>query len=241
LGRHGVFPYTGRERGKMVDFYEVTERLKDILSTEKIGKGGRVYDKDVAAALGISQAAFATMKKRGSIPCQKIMEFCVRKKISINWLFFDQPAEMLIEETDKFFRMRYFPDLRASAGGGAEVFDENYKTIDVDRILIKNITGEDSPDEIEAIHVDGESMEPTLSDGAIVFVDRRQADLAKDGIFVASTPSGLFVKRIRRRADGMIELISDNPLYTPEILAPDEVNIVGRVVGSMERRVGGPS
>jgi SOS-response transcriptional repressor LexA len=217
----------------MVDFSEIIERMKDIISTKKIG--GKVYDKDVAAELGIGQATFATMKKRGSIPYREIMEFCARKKISINWLFFDQPAEMLIEETDKFFRVRYFTDIRASAGGGAEVFDENYEYIDVDRRILENMLGGVPSGEIEAIHVEGESMEPPLPDGSIVFIDRRQTDSSRDGIFVASTANGLFIKRIRRRADGMVELISDNPLYTPEVLPPEQVEIVGRVVGNIER------
>jgi SOS-response transcriptional repressor LexA len=217
----------------MVDFPEIIERMKDIISTKKIGD--KVYDKDVAAELGIAQATFATMKKRGSIPYREIMEFCARRKISINWLFFDQPAEMLIEETDKFFRVRYFADIRASAGGGAEVFDENYEYIDVDRRILENMLGGIPSGEIEAIHVEGESMEPTLPDGSIVFIDRRQTDSTRDGIFVASTANGLFIKRIRRRADGMVELISDNPLYAPEVLSPDQVEIVGRVVGNIER------
>jgi len=217
----------------MIDFYEIIERIKDIVSTKKIG--GKVYDKDVAMELGIAQATFATMKKRGSIPYREIMEFCARRKISINWLFFDQPAEMLIEETNKFFRVRYFAELRASAGGGAEVFDENYEYIDVDRTILENMLGSIPSGEIEAIHVEGESMEPTLSDGSIVFIDRQQTDPAKDGIFVASTANGLFIKRIRRRVDGMVELISDNPLYTPEVLLPEQVEIVGRVVGNIEK------
>jgi len=217
----------------MIDFSEVIERMKDIISTKKIGD--KVYDKDVAAELGIAQATFATMKKRGSIPYREIMEFCARRKISINWLFFDQPAEMLIEETDKFFRVRYFADIRASAGGGAEVFDEEYEYIDVDRRILENMLGAIPSGEIEAIHVEGESMEPTLPDGSIVFIDRKQTDSSRDGIFVASTANGLFIKRIRRRADGMVEMISDNPLYTPEVLPPEQVEIVGRVVGNIER------
>jgi phage repressor protein C with HTH and peptisase S24 domain len=32
----------------------------------------------------------------------------------------------------------------------------------------------------------------------------------------------------------MIELISDNKAYSPEVLAPDEVSIVGKVVGNIE-------
>jgi SOS-response transcriptional repressor LexA len=32
----------------------------------------------------------------------------------------------------------------------------------------------------------------------------------------------------------MIELISDNTAYSPEVLASDEVTIVGKVVGNIE-------
>ncbi len=215
----------------MVDFIEVIDKIKDIISTKKIG--GRVYDKDVANELGIPQATFATMKKRRAIPYKEIMEFAARKKISINWLFFDQSAEMLLEETNKFFNVRYFANIRASAGGGAEVFDENYETITLDETVMRNMVGFGNTN-LEAIHVDGESMEPTLKDGSIVFLDRTQTDIGRDGIFVAATTAGLFIKRIRQRADGMVELISDNNAYSPELLSPDEVSIVGKVVGNIE-------
>lgn len=215
----------------MVEFGEIIEKLKDVISSKKIG--GKVFDKDVAMELGIAQTSFATMKKRNSIPYKELIEFCASKRLSINWLFFDQPVEMLIEETNKFFYVRYFSDLRASAGGGAEVFDENYEMMSIDERILKNMTG-DSNSKLEAIHVEGESMEPTLYDGSIVFVDREQTNIAKDGIFIASTNAGLFIKRVRQRADGMIELISDNKTYSPEVLAADEIRIVGRVVGNIE-------
>jgi len=215
----------------MVEFGEIIEKLKDVISTKKIG--GKVFDKDVAMELGIPQTSFATMKKRNSIPYQELMQFCASKKLSINWLFFDQPVEMLIDETNKFFQVRYFADLRASAGGGANVFDESYELMTIDERIVRNMTGS-SDRKLEAIHVDGESMEPTLYDGSIVFIDREQTDINKDGIFIASTNAGLFIKRIRQRADGMVELISDNKTYSPEVLAPDEVRIVGKVVGNIE-------
>jgi len=210
---------------------EIIEKLKDVLSESKIGT--KVFDKDVATALNIPQATFATMKKRNSIPYEEILEFCALKKISVNWLFFDQAVDMLKAETDKFFQVRYFADIRASAGGGAYGFDENFETITLDEKIMHNMVGLGNT-ELEAIHVDGESMEPTLQDGSIVFLDRSQTNINKDGIFIASTTAGLFIKRIRQRADGMVELISDNKAYSPEVLAPDEVSIVGKVVGNIE-------
>lgn len=222
----------------MNNFNEIIEKIKDIVSTES--PNGKVFDKDVAAELGISQATFATMKKRGAVPYKELMEFCARRKISINWMFFDQSAGMLVEETEKFFKIKYFSSVRASAGGGAVGFGEEYETVAIDKLLVKsfykNISNEELMQKnLEAINVDGESMEPTLKNGSIVFVDRDQNEISKDGIFVVSTPGGLFIKRLNRKVDGTIELISDNQLYSPEVMSYQEVTVIGKVVGEVER------
>ena len=221
----------------MNKFVDIIEKVKDIISNEV--DGGKVFDKDVAKELGISQATFATMKKRGAIPYKELMEFCARRKISINWLFFDQSAGMLVEETDKYFHVKYFSNVRASAGGGAEGFGEDFEEIVIDNKLMKTIFKNQDLEElknkeIDAIRVDGDSMEPTLKNGSIVFVDRSKREITKEGIFIVSTPGGLFIKRLNRKVDGSIELISDNRMYSPEVLAPSEVNIVGKVVGEIE-------
>ncbi len=216
----------------MLIFGEIIEKLKDVIS-EHTTIGKKVFDKDVATALNIPQATFATMKQRDSIPYKEILEFCALKKISVNWLFFDQAVDMLKAETEKFFQVRYFADIRASAGGGAEIFDEQYENITLDEKIMHNMVGMGNT-ELEAIHVDGESMEPTLQDGSIVFIDRTQTNINKNGIFIASTTGGLFIKRIQQKADGMIELISDNSIYPPQAVHPDEITIVGKVVGNIE-------
>ena len=215
----------------MLILSDVIERLKIVISENMLGK--KIFDKDVADALSISSSSFATMKKRNSIPYEEILEFCAIKKISVNWLFFDQAVDMLKAETEKFFQVRYFSELRASAGGGADVFDENFETISIDEKIMHNMVGMGNT-ELEAIHVDGESMEPTLQDGSIVFLDRTQTDISKNGIFIAATTGGLFIKRIQQRADGMIELISDNSMYPAQDISPTEVTIVGKVVGNIE-------
>ena len=171
----------------MLILSEIIEKLKDVLSESSIGK--KVFDKDVATALNIPQATFATMKKRNSIPYEEILEFCAIKKISVNWLFFDQAVDMLKAETEKFFQVRYFADIRASAGGGAYGFDEDFETISIDEKIMHNMVGVGNT-ELEAIHVDGESMEPTLQDGSIVFLDRSQTNINKDGIHANIVGSG---------------------------------------------------
>ena len=101
----------------MPDILTVLHKVKDILSQE-VGDR-KVFDKDVAEALGINQLTLATMKNRAKIPYKEILEFCAKRKISINWLLFDQVVESLQAETDKFAKVSYFRDIYASAGGGA--------------------------------------------------------------------------------------------------------------------------
>jgi len=85
---------------------EIIEKLKDVLSESKVGT--KVFDKDVATALNIPQATFATMKKRNSIPYEEILEFCALKKISVNWLFFDQAVEQRQISFFKYVILRIF-------------------------------------------------------------------------------------------------------------------------------------
>jgi len=215
----------------MLKLSEIIEKLKDIISQDSISK--KVFDKDVATALNIPQSTFATMKKRNSIPYQEILEFCAMKKISLNWLFFDQAVDMLKEETDKFFQVRYFANVRASAGGGAEVLSEDYEMIMVDERLIDSMVTH-STKKLDAIEVFGESMEPTIKENSIVFIDREDVDISKDGIYIVSSSQGLYIKRVEQKDNGVVELISDNIDYSTQVFHKDELNIIGKVVGNIE-------
>jgi hypothetical protein len=98
----------------MLTVSEIVEKLKDVISAD--GKIGKVFDKDVANELELSQANFATMKNRGKTPFQNILDFCAKKRISINWLLYNQNPNSLLDSTDKYW-IKYYPDIRVSAGG----------------------------------------------------------------------------------------------------------------------------
>jgi len=54
----------------MNDFASIVEEIKSIVSPDFSPK--KVFDKDVAEILGISQMNFATMKKRNKIPFNEL-------------------------------------------------------------------------------------------------------------------------------------------------------------------------
>ena len=70
----------------MRNFNAILKELKFYLSDTTKEK---VFDKDVADALGISQMNFATLKRRASIPYENIIKFCYREDICCSEVFFD--------------------------------------------------------------------------------------------------------------------------------------------------------
>lgn len=212
----------------MNKFTEIVEEIKSIVSSDFSGK--KIFDKDVADVLGITQMNFATMKKRDKIPFAELLDFCATKSISINWLLYGQSPESLIEATNKFFMVKYFSDVAASAGGGGEIDHEEAQELEIPEQFVMMLGGERELRHIEAINVSGDSMEPTFSYNDIVFINRDKTDLQRGGIFTIRTEAGLFIKRVQKRIDGKVDIISDNKVYTTQTLDPREIEVIGRVV-----------
>ncbi|MEA1893135.1 MAG: LexA family transcriptional regulator [Campylobacterota bacterium] len=213
----------------MRNFLEIIEEIKSIASTEFNSE--KIFDKDVADILGISRMNFATMKKRNKVPFGELMDFCAVRSISINWMLYGQSPESLVEATNKFYMVKYFSDVNASAGGGgADEQCEEIEEIELPEQFVSMLGGEKELGNIEAINVSGDSMEPTFSYNDIVFINRTKTDLGRGGVFTIRTEAGLFIKRAQKRIDGKIDIISDNEVYSTQTLDPCDIEVIGRVV-----------
>ncbi|MBN2815907.1 MAG: LexA family transcriptional regulator [Campylobacterales bacterium] len=212
----------------MNSFANIVEEIKNIISADYSPR--KVFDKDVAEVLGISQMNFATMKKRDKIPFNELLDFCAKKAISINWMLYGQSPESLVEATNKFYMIKYFGDVNASAGGGTDEQYEEIEEIEIPEHFVFMLGGERELKNIEAINVSGDSMEPTFSYNDIVFINRSKTDINRGGIFTIRTQSGLFIKRIQKRVDGKIDVLSDNSVYPTLTLDPQEIEVIGRVI-----------
>jgi hypothetical protein len=213
----------------MKAFLDIVEGIKDIVSEEFPGK--KIFDKDVADLLGVSQMNFATMKRRNKVPLLELLDFCAKRSIAINWLLYGQSPESLIEPTNRFYAVRYFSQVNASAGGGAGNDDESTESLMLEANFVSSLGGESELKNIEAINVTGDSMEPLFNYGDIIFINRSKTDIGRGGVFTINTEHGLFIKRIQKRIDGKIDIISDNKDYPTMNVNPNEIEIIGRVVG----------
>ncbi|HBS99159.1 MAG TPA: transcriptional regulator [Citreicella sp.] len=123
-------------------------------------------------------------------------------------------------------------DVHASAGLGVPAGPEvQTGVVAFDRGFLRGQGAQ--PEQCSIIAASGDSMQPAIPDGSLLVVDHSQTEVKNGHIMVINVGEDLLVKRVRRRVDGLIELISDNPAYPPETLGPDmmqQLRVVGRVV-----------
>lgn len=131
-----------------------------------------------------------------------------------------------------FIQLPFYQDVSASAGRGLAVSSEQPDSvIAFTRHFLRDQGA--IPDQCSVISARGDSMAPTIPDASLLVVDHSQNEVANGCIVVINVGDDLLVKRVRRRLDGLVELISDNPAYPPETIGRDtieQLRVVGRVV-----------
>ncbi len=212
----------------MLNLKEIIEKLKDIVSKELENK--KIFDKDIANVLQIKYQNFRKQKSLNSIPYIEIMSFLAKRKISINWFFFNQLPESLIEETSNYIILQYQRNITASAGGGAVNYELNPSPLIIDKQVLDHLNS--SYKYTQIIKVLGDSMEPQIKDNSLVFVDKSNKKINRSGVFIISTDEGLFLKKIKVHNNKYV-MYSINKQYQDIQLT--DFTVVGKVTGILSQ------
>ena len=210
----------------MQNYNEIIGKIKDIISQEMGNR--KILDKDIAIALNINYDNFRKQKARNKIPYFEIMSFLAKRNISINWFFFNQLPESLIENTSNYIILKYQKNIIGSAGGGAINYEINPEPLIIDKQLLDYINS--SYKYTEVLQVFGESMEPDIKDGSLIFVDKSKKDINKKGIFIVNAKNEIYIKIIKQEKNSII-LHSINKEFDDIRFNIDEINIIGKVCG----------
>lgn len=130
-------------------------------------------------------------------------------------------------------------DIGASAGPGGEPGPETpLATLAFSADWVRGITT-GRPESLSVIHVQGDSMLPTLADGDQILVDTGDRERLRDGIYVLRADDSLLVKRLSvNPATRRLSIRSDNDAYPSwDDCDPAGVTVIGRVVW-VGRRLG---
>jgi len=164
-------------------------------------------------------------------------------KVSKEWLE-DGVGEMIRSESDLLLdditqtaalldnsiSIPFYKDIQASAGHGCENGDCTPTNITISKDMLPTLS-----DSIEAIRVTGNSMQPTINDEDVIFIDKNSTDVIDGKIYVVYLCEEVYVKRIfKQHKTKEILLKSDNDIY-PDIMADcEDFRIIGKVIADMQ-------
>lgn len=211
-----------------MNYNEIIEKIKDILSQELGNK--KVLDKDIATALDINYNNFRKQKTRNSIPYFEIMSFLAIRNISINWFFFNQLPESLIENTSNYIILKYQRNVIGSAGGGAINYELNTEPLIIDKQLLLHINS--SYKYTEIIKVLGDSMNPLINDNSLIFVDTSIKEINDTYIYVLNINGEIYIKYVKKEKE-YYYIKSINQDY--EDIKVKELVVIGKVTGVFNR------
>ncbi len=234
---------TSEEKNEKKQFFQndIKNRFAQRLEEAMAGEANLSF----AQKCGISEATIRKYKKAETTPNLEILESIAKVSgKTIQWLLGveDKPEEPKhinlgtnITHIEKF-------NVIASAGGGAyidtEVVAELYP-FSIEFLKRHRLSHAD----LCIIEARGDSMEPTLSSGDDLLIDRKEFTPHKvlQGIHVISIDGELKVKRLEFDLvkDGY-RIISDNALYEEDFIERKDLNRM-RVIGEVMMVMGKPS
>ncbi|MDG0995875.1 MAG: S24 family peptidase [Gammaproteobacteria bacterium] len=130
------------------------------------------------------------------------------------------------------------PQFLASATPASGVGSMNklkmFPQLSVNQFWLENNFGTvSSLDNLSIITASDDSMHDSFAEGDSVLVDVGIDTVDKDGIYVLELNHALYIKRLQRRPDGSMMMLSDNAKYPPYVITEhDELQVLGRIVGS---------
>ncbi len=193
------------------------EELKKLTNTAK--------NVDLARVLGISPKTIQSWKSREKIP----------EDIFIKARAISQNGGALVPRG--FITLDVYEQSVSAGSGELVVSEEKSNDIVFSEAFISNELGV-NPANIFLMPVKGDSMYPTLRNGALVMVNKVE-QFTGDSIYVFRYDGQLMVKRLQFSKDGLT-VVSDNDTYKEWSLTKSEINsndfeIIGEVVWSGQR------
>ena len=209
----------------------------------------------LARAMGVSPSAFRKWLKGEAEPSRERLVALARAAgVGVAWLAEGEGPEPVFEPMSGRRRVPGVADMQGAADwrdfvllpGRAEAAAAGSVTppppsgtafMALRHDWVRTICGVE-PDQLLLETAIGESMTPTIKNGDMLLIDSADQTFRDYGIYVLQINGQRLVKRVQRKHDGSLVMISDNLAYQPDIVdkvMAGSVTVVGRVVW-----VGGP-
>lgn len=214
------------------------ERLKELIGQESVRAFGR--------KVGISDTTIRKYLSGETEPTiSRLVGIAVAYGVALEWLATGEgpkyPGDHSVE---------------TAIAVSKDEFDEEYALVDGYHVTVSTghgaFNGDDTPvmrrlafrrkwlkyrsfkpEQLKVVFAKGDSMEPTINSGDSLLINLASTRPIDGEIFVVRLGDDLYAKRIQKRWDGAIELLSDNKEYKEQVIPASELDrlaIIGQVV-----------
>lgn len=206
--------------------------------------------KDLASRAGVSKSLISKLELGNSKSGEtlKLLPIAIALKVSPEWLHTGcgsvdgslQANFPITYEPSKYLGIQPLPTTRAATTRAATRADVKPAPIVFSRSWIADALARD-PDDLVAMTIDGDSMEPAFRAGDFIIVDKtdggKTCALIDGQVYVVQYSERVRITRIQSVPGNRIRLVSDNPDYPPLSLAGSAIDtgavtILGRVAWS---------
>lgn len=214
---------------------KVAERLKEAMEQ-------RGFDQSrLAEAVGVTQGAISLILLGKTQKSRFLPDIAETLKVPLSWLKGETgsslaeaaaaaPAEPDIDLHNEVVMIDLLPTYAGAGGGGTGEGD--LEQVAFSRALIER-EFRARPEDMLAVPVLGNSMEPDFRNGDQVLVDRRLTSITQPGAFCLWDGDGYVIKLLEKIYDSdppKVRVISQNTIYRATERLAEEVRVLGRVV-----------
>nr|WP_294528408.1 helix-turn-helix transcriptional regulator [uncultured Rhodopila sp.] len=201
----------------------------------------------LARAMGVSPSAFRKWLKGEAEPSrERLIALARAAGVGVAWLAEGEGPAPVFEavagsrrrqgapatlDPEQFVLLPKRPEA-AAAGGATPPAPPMAEFLALRHDWVRSACGTAPEDLLLELAV-GDSMLPRIKDGDTLLVDTTGRSVRTFGVYVLEIDGQRLVKRVQRKHDGSLVLISDNPAYLPDIVGKAEaakVTVIGRVV-----------
>ena len=203
----------------MDNIKEIIGRIKD---AKKVSTNTAL-----AQSLDVSYNTLNTWIKRGKIPEKIIKDIVQSEQLSYDWVLNGIKSEDSETKKDQNVSLSVSL-LQAGAGEGVYNFETQERLLSLNPAKFPFLAKED----IVAVEIVGESMEPTLRQGDYILITpAKEERQTEDGIYAIRVEGMIKVKLLQFKLDGTIKIISYNKEFDTELYDPKTSQVDFAIIG----------
>jgi phage repressor protein C with HTH and peptisase S24 domain len=227
------------------DMDELRKRFAIIIDLIKSDLDKGIHDEELAKILGTNKNTLRQYRRnQGLLKGEVLVNLVQHYNIDPRWLFKGE-GEPFPDARERYPHIcgperstgHGQPDHKNyhyfNESEGAKMCTGNEATLVDEFIAFRKdwIKKKGNPEEIQLIKVNGDAMEPTLSSGDMLLIDKSIKNSSGGGIYALCVNDEFMIRRIQYTYEGnKVKIFGDNQRYNPLEVDRKKVKINGRVV-----------